>query len=389
MEIDIVKSLQELIDYSEAEKFAGYDPYDVLNSKLLRNSTNYLSALLIQVQKRNPINIRPLLGIGKEYNPKAIGLLLKSCALNYQRTGEKRYLDNADILFQWLAINNSKGYSGKCWGYNFNWSSPGSFLPAYTPSVVVTSFICDGIFEYYKLTGNPDAKEILTSAADYIDKDIQVVSFSDGIAFSYTHIKKDCCYNASLLAAEILAKADFVNNSAIWTSRINRAIDFALSKQKADGEWYYSYDLDSGAERRQIDFHQGFILVSLNNLYNLLKSERQDMKSAIEKGLLFYRDNQFNSKGRSFWRIPSKWPVDIHHQSQGIITFCKLKKFDQSYFSFAEKIAEYTIRNMRSDKGYFYFRKYPLITNKISYMRWAQAWMMLALSELLANEKLE
>jgi hypothetical protein len=39
--------------------------------------------------------------------------------------------------------------------------------------------------------------------------------------------------------------------------------------------------------------------------------------------------------------------------------------------------------HMRDQVGYFYYRKLPMGTNKISYMRWSQAWMLLALSTLL------
>ena len=54
---------------------------------------------------------------------------------------------------------------------------------------------------------------------------------------------------------------------------------------------------------------------------------------------------------------------------------------------FAEKIAKWTIENMQDEKGYFYYQKWPFLTNKIAYMRWGQAWMMLALSTLFEKIK--
>jgi hypothetical protein len=35
--------------------------------------------------------------------------------------------------------------------------------------------------------------------------------------------------------------------------------------------------------------------------------------------------------------------------------------------------------------GYFYYLKYPLLTNKVPYLRWSQAWMLYALSFLLSD----
>ena len=100
-------------------------------------------------------------------------------------------------------------------------------------------------------------------------------------------------------------------------------------------------------------------MVSLINLFELSIGEDGSVKQAIEKGLRYYKNNQFYESGRSLWRIPKKWPVEIHNQSQGIITFSKLSKFDTSYSDFASKIANWTIDNMQSPKGYFYYRKNP------------------------------
>ena len=36
-------------------------------------------------------------------------------------------------------------------------------------------------------------------------------------------------------------------------------------------------------------------------------------------------------------------------------------------------------------KGNFYYQKWPIITNKVSYMRWNQGWMMVAISTLMKN----
>lgn len=383
----IEQSLYSLIRYIENESFKGYDPYDTLNSAFDFSRLGKWGALVItQIQKRNPVNLRPLLGIRKGINPKGIGLLLKAYCLLYNKTGENKYIEKAGILFEWLSDNFSKGFSGFAWGYDFDWISPGDSLKAYTPSVVVTSFVIDGIFEYYKITNNSTAKNIISNSADYIVEDIPVVEFKEGLSFSYTHINRDCCYNASLLASEILAKADYITKSSQNNSLINKSIDYVLSRQKPDGQWWYSINPETGSERRQIDFHQGFILVSLAGLNNFLDIPRKDIEEAVEKGLYYYRHKQFLENGRALWRIPKRWPVDIHNQSQGIITFSKLKQYNTDYFSFAKVIAKWTIENMQSKYGYFYYRKTPLFMNRIPYMRWSQAWMMLALSELIINE---
>ncbi|MDI6401478.1 hypothetical protein QLX67_05680 [Balneolaceae bacterium ANBcel3] len=371
--------------FIEREKYKGYDPYDILNAHI-----NFLlfgkwgPPVATQIQKRLPINLRPLLGIKKERNPKGMGLFLKAYCNLYKATEKKEYLDQAHWLFKWLMDNNSKGYSGLSWGYNFPWATPKEFKEAYLPSVVVTSAVIDGIYEYYLLTGNKEAKQAIISASEYVKKDIPITNLEDGISFAYTHISKVVCYNASLHATEILAKAAYANDQSA-SPEIKDAVSLVLSRQKPNGSWYYSEDPETGAERKQIDFHQGFILVSLQNIVNLTGYLENEAEAAIRKGTAFYKEEQFEENGRSLWRLPSRWPTDIHHQSQGIITFSLLKDYDESYLPFAHTIAQWTIENMQDQSGYFYYRKYPFFTNKIPYIRWGQAWMLLALSELYRN----
>lgn len=388
MDQQINSSLSRLIQYIESSDYCGYDPYDILNSSFDFNRLGkWGPAVAIQFQKRNPLNIRPLMGVEKGFNPKGMGLMLKAYSLLYRKTGKADYLEKAHQLFNWLNTHYSKGYSGKCWGYNFDWANPEENLPAYTPSVVVTSFVVDGIFEYFKVTGSTDAKNAIVSAAAYIREDIPISEFPEGISFAYTHLSKGCCYNASLLAAEVLAKSDHIRSQSVNRDKILKAVDMVLSKQKDDGAWWYSYNPVNGRERRQIDFHQGFVLVSLYNINKLMSTQRPDVQRAITQGLAFYKKAQFLSNGRSLWRLPKKWPVDIHNQSQGIIIFAKLKEYHPDYLDFATTIALWTINHMQDKTGYFYYRKYPFFMNKIPYMRWSQAWMMLAMSELVQNEQ--
>jgi len=40
---------------------------------------------------------------------------------------------------------------------------------------------------------------------------------------------------------------------------------------------------------------------------------------------------------------------------------------------------------MQSEDGYFYAHRWAFIVNKIPYMRWGQAWMVYALSQLIKD----
>ncbi|MCE1189603.1 MAG: hypothetical protein LWX56_10740 [Ignavibacteria bacterium] len=390
MNSKIEKSLHLLESYIYGQKFAGYDPYDILNSSWLPLSgkTPYMAAIAIQFHKRNPINIRPILGIKKGLNPKGLGLLLHAYTNLYTVSGDSRYKSICDELFGEILKIKTPGYAGACWGYNFDWASPGSYIPKYTPSSVVTSFVIQGVYAYYKAFQTDAAAKLITDACKYIMTDIHHFRDETGLCFSYTHLSSDCCYNASLLAAEVLALGTKVDSTLNYTELIGDAVSFVLSRQKTEGVWYYSQKPATGVERKQIDFHQGFVLNSLYHLREFAINKNPDIDKNIKHGLEYYKREQFSPEGYCYYRVPKVYPIDIHNQSQGVITFSELHSYNTEYLPFAGRVLEWTIDNMQGPKGNYYYRKNKNIMNKNSYMRWGQAWMLLAFSTyMLAGSK--
>ena len=385
----IQNSLIELARYIEQQEFQGYDPYDTLNSWIpFKFLGKWPAAIATQIQKRNPINIRPLLGIKKGYNPKGMGLLLQAYSVIYRKNKSNETKEKMNFLFNWLCENYSQGYSGYCWGYNFDWVNPGGYLKVYTPSVVVAAFVIAGIHEYYLAIPDERAREIILNSSKYVLKDLPISEFKEGISFAYTGQSKGCCYNASLLGAELLSRVYSINRDENLLPYIKKALDYVISKQKDNGKWDYSYDKEIKKEREQIDFHQGFVLCSIDKIIQYVGLDQKQYIKNLEKGAEFYYKEQFFYEGRSKWRLPKVWPVDIHNQAQGIITFLQLSYLNSEYKNFATKIADWTIKNMQDKKGFFYYQKHKFYTNKISYMRWSQAWMMLALTRLqLSNNE--
>jgi len=377
-------SIQNLLEYIEKEKFAGYDPYDILNSKFpIQKMGKWIPVIATQLHKRNPINLRPLLGIKKIHSTKGMGLLLTAYVKLYDYSKNSEYLKNPEYIKDWL-LNNTTNYEDcTSWGYDYDYINPEESVKKGFPTVVHHSYIYQGLFEYYKIFNDENIKTFLIKNISFITNKIPVNIFESGISYSYNPLsKKVICYNASLHAAYCLAVGYYFTKSADLYKQIIDVVNFVISQQKEDGSWYYSIDNKLIKERKQIDFHQGFILESIYEIKSIINLHNQDWENSIKKGLTFYYNNQFDKNGKSFWRLPKTHPVDIHNQSQGIITFSKLGEYNKDYLHFAQKIAFWTISNMQSKKGYFYYRKYKFFINKISYMRWSQAWMLLALSIL-------
>src|SRR5467141_1810713 len=93
----------KLLAYCQANDWAGYDPYDAVNSQAFAALPFLNSRLprlfLNQALKRSPVNIRRFLRIPKTQNPKAIALFL-SAFLKLSRIGVVKTGDlvNAMIL---------------------------------------------------------------------------------------------------------------------------------------------------------------------------------------------------------------------------------------------------------------------------------------------------
>ena len=110
--------------YVRREDFSGYDPYDALNSPILKSLPGtYLKILMTQMFVYSPVDLRGLFGVKPGRNPKALGLFL-SAYCNLSRAGFLKQ-DEFDALstrlVQYLLAGRSEGYSHYCWGFNFPW----------------------------------------------------------------------------------------------------------------------------------------------------------------------------------------------------------------------------------------------------------------------------
>lgn len=378
----VENSIRALHLYIKNENYAGYDPYDTLNSRInFQKFGKWIPILLTQFQKRNPINIRKIIGIKKTHSTKGFGLLLNAYVKLYIKTKDESLRESIEYIKNWLIENQSNYNGSNCWGYDYPYYNPKEKVNKDFPTVVHHSYIYKGFFEYYKLFNDDKVKNILIKNLDFIKNEIPIIEYQEGISFGYNPQSVDLvCYNASLHASYCLSIGYYFTNDVNLLNKAVRAVEFVISRQREDGSWFYSADRELLKERKQIDFHQGFILESIFDIKKLLKINNEKWENSIKKGLKFYYKEQFNEDGWSYYRLPQKYPIDVHNQSQGIITFEKLKEYDMKYNVFALKITKWTILNMQSKKGYFYYRKYKYFTNKISYMRWSQAWMLLALS---------
>ena len=381
--INSTESLKKLREYIERENFRGYDPYDIHNSSLPTNKIPHsIQFLASQLNKRTPINLRPLLKIKQAPHSKAMGLFLAGYSNLIKLKEEAASKEHANSIYQWIKINRSAEYSAPCWGFDYDYSSRQGYVKKGLPTVVHHKYILQGLYKYYQVSQTKDIYDIISKCDKFIIQHIPKIKYPDGKCFGYYPKANGCCYNASLKAAESLALVDKIKQTSDYIEDIALAVQYVISKQKESGAWYYSHGENPSVEKQQIDFHQGFILDSLDEINQLTNNQLAPIiQPAIKKGLEFYYNKQFDKQGRCYYRYPQKFPIDIHNQAQGILTFSRFSKVKQEYEDMADKITNWTIKNMQDKSGYFYYQKYRFFTNKIPYIRWGQAWMFWALTE--------
>jgi hypothetical protein len=70
--------------------------------------------------------------------------------------------------------------------------------------------------------------------------------------------------------------------------------------------------------------------------------------------------------------------------AQSIITLLAFRDLDPGNLPLARSVFQWAMNHMWDDRGFFYYRVLRFCTIRTPYMRWTQAWMLLALSTLLS-----
>lgn len=374
-----INSFNTLKKYCEENDFEGWDPYDGLNSKVFKalklDKIRFFRLAWIQLFKRNPINLRQLMAVPKEHNPKGLGLFLTGYCNLYKVDPKEAYLIQIDFLATKLIELKTLGFSGACWGYNFDWQSRAFFLTKGTPTIVATSFVASALMDAYEITQNKKYLNTAISAADFVLNDLNRTPKENGFIFSYSPYDETRVYNASLLGSKLLAQVySFTKNKKLLDAA-KGSILACVDAQREDGAWIYGELKIQG----WVDsFHTGY---NLECIYEYQRfSGDKSFSDAIDKGLNYYIKNFFLNDGTPKYYDNKVYPIDIHAPAQFMVTLYRLDILDE-YKELVDKILNWTIENMQDKKeGYFYYQLKQGISSKIPYMRWAQAWMFYAYS---------
>jgi hypothetical protein len=383
-EYNVSDTLRKLLAYCRQNDWAGHDPYDALNSKLFNIfpilDTKIPRIVMTQALKLSPVNVRGLLGVPKTQNPKALAVFLAS----FLNMPSEHVSDREDLIknmIRLIASKKSPDVSYWCWGYSFPWQTRNDVVPTWAPNLVCTTFVALALMDAYDQTGDSTCLEMAVSAADYIVNELYWTEGSTVAGFSYPQpLVRSKTHNANLLAAALLCRVYRHTAEEKFLGPALRVTRYSVSKQRNDGSWDYG---EASSQRWIDNFHTGYNLRALQSIGRYAKTT--EFEPCVRRGFEFYRAHFFREDGAVRYFHDRTYPVDIHCVAESIITLLTFKDIDPDNIALAQSVFQWAMNHMWDDRGFFYYRVLRVGTIRTSYMRWSQAWMLLALVKLLCE----
>ncbi|MFH2108809.1 MAG: hypothetical protein ABII93_09090 [Chrysiogenia bacterium] len=382
----VLNSLRGLTGYLERCNFAGWEYDDLLASPLVRLLTFKLLPLQIaavQVAKRSFVNPRRILGVPKLKSTKANGFMVKGFLRALQATGDDKWLKHVRELLAWLLENASPGYSGCCWGNDFDFASRAGFFPKGLPTVVWSSHIQDAFFLAYEVLGDEAYKKNAISVADFVATDLPRLSDESGICLAYAPSIVAPVHNANLLGAAALLRAWKYSGKAEHYDLAKKAINWSVKRINNDGSWFYG---DKPMLHWIDNYHTAYNLDCLS-LAHEAGGESMVAKDVLQRTFEFWRDHFIGIDGRPNFYHDRVYPIDIQATAQAIESMAKYSTHDENALDLAWKIALWAIRNMQKNNGAFRYRIRKYWTNNLEAIHWGQATMLSALGHLLFHSE--
>jgi hypothetical protein len=376
---------QKLLAYCEARNWAGHDPYDALNSRLFEVlpflDAKWPRLILTQALKRSPVDIRGLALIPKTQNSKALALFARAILkLRTLEPAERNRL--LEALLERLVALRSPNVPYWCWGYSFAWQTRTIVVPRGAPNLVCTTFVAGALLDLYEERHDPRLLAMAASAAHYILDELYWSEGESLASFSYPlRSLRSQTHNANFLAAALLCRVYRHTGEERLVAPALTVARCSVAKQEADGSWYYG----EGSSQRWIDnFHTGYNLCALQSIARDLDTTEFD--ASIERGYEFYRAHFFREDAAPKYFHNQPYPIDIHCVAQSLITLVAFRDLDPGGLAQAQAVFDWAMRHMWDSRGFFYYRVLRSCTIRTSYMRWSQAWMLLALATLLDGQ---
>jgi hypothetical protein len=382
----------------EKNGYESYDPYDIWGTKYgVFSRRVYYEKGIVGLPLIAPILLMEIacpgirgLFVKKERFATADGQLTLAYLNLYQGTQDKKFLEKAKRLGEDILQYSVPGYSGKCWGYPFDWQNNRGLWKKNTPYITCTPYCFEAFLGLYDATGEQRYLDIARSIATFVYTDLKDTPMGpDAAAASYSPMDETKVVNASAYRAWVLFEAAARFNLPEYHAKAQRNLKFILQSQQADGSWLYA--VETPGEAFIDHFHTCFVLKKLFKINKGLNSPA--VADAIRKGYAYYREKLFRADGlpRAFALEPRTQIVtlEMYNFAEAITLGALLRDFIPEAFTMAQKLATTLCEKYQLADGHFVTRVYRGgFKHTFPFLRWPQAQLFYSLTNLfLASQK--
>ena len=331
-----------------------YDPYDVWKTdigvkvKKLYYKNKYLGLLpaaaitiydlYINNTKRN--------GYYKQEYPITRAQAAITLLNLYKQEKNLKYITYAKKHIDWLLVNRSTGYSGYCWGMNFDWVYTATdTYNKNIPFSTHTPYPLEALVQYYNITKDASVLNVIKSIFLFLENDIKVMKETENILILSYGVEKDrIVTNAnsySMYMYALLLKF-FPEKKQYIEKKITKLYNFICSVQQDNGSWLYApYD-----DNTFIDcFHSAIVVKNIIKTGELTYLE--DVNTITTRGYTYIIKSFINEEYKLCKRfsVSNKLSItkfDLYDNAEVLNLAIMLKDYE-TIFTLSDAIQKYFI----------------------------------------------
>lgn len=364
----------EILRYCAKSDFKGWDPYDILNSRIIATlvpqKAHFILWVCIQMGKSLPVNFRKVLLVPKTHNAKGIALFIMGICnywnvCNSIRPELKKYLDRLILI-----LRDLKDPTLNSWGYGFLWVARGKLrFDADAPNVVVSYFVYSALEKISNLEDYEPPVNIQEWIFPHdLLKVLRRTMFDEGPMFSYSAFEgNEGVFNASLFASFIFAKSS-IKLDDLDKDFLVQSIKTIENCIKEDGSLVYG---QKSFQKWVDNYHTLYVIeagIRLNK-----ETEFEFNQEKLEKMIKFYRREFLKDKKFPLF-LNKSYVMDYHALGQ----LLRMTEFEIYEYSEIKQVLNKWQSYFKNSK--YPFRIYTYGINRINYLRWTQAFMFYGLS---------
>ena len=214
------------------------------------------------------------------------------------------------------------------------------------------------------------------SAAKFLLEDLYWEETDGRCGFAYpTPTARYQIHNANFLASALCVRVSNLTGETNMTDRALNVARYSVQAQNVDGGWFYG---EMPSQSWVDNFHTGFNLGALLDVARVLRIGEFD--AAVGRGYEYFKKTFLRADGSVRYYSHETYPIDAHCVAQTLITLSDFSGVDPNAVRLGSRVYRWALENLWDEsESCFWYRSYPLLTIKTSYLRWTQVWMLLGL----------